>query len=157
MTALFYLPLQTSAQQALMGTINTSMHAVQQAQDDLSELDSLPPLGQDMVNTVEWFSCQVSVLAESSVMHSVRIHLGKFLSLGEMETHDFFRIWRLCLSVAPIGGEYHRVLQAVGSTMGGQRTWTLGSCDLGSNPSSSTGCVNLGYLPSLILHFVICK
>jgi talin len=32
-----------------MGTINTSMHAVQQAQDDLSELDSLPPLGQDMV------------------------------------------------------------------------------------------------------------
>lgn len=44
--------LQTSAQQALMGTINTSMHAVQQAQDDLSELDSLPPLGQDMVNII---------------------------------------------------------------------------------------------------------
>ena len=35
-----------------MGTINTSMHAVQQAQDDLSELDSLPPLGQDMVRVV---------------------------------------------------------------------------------------------------------
>lgn len=49
MTACGLLPLQTSAQQALMGTINTSMHAVQQAQDDLSELDSLPPLGQDMV------------------------------------------------------------------------------------------------------------
>uniref|UniRef100_A0A8C0QYJ2 Talin 2 n=1 Tax=Canis lupus dingo TaxID=286419 RepID=A0A8C0QYJ2_CANLU len=42
----------TSAQQALMGTINTSMHAVQQAQDDLSELDSLPPLGQDMASRV---------------------------------------------------------------------------------------------------------
>ena len=38
-----------------MGTINTSMHAVQQAQDDLSELDSLPPLGQDMVNIVHGF------------------------------------------------------------------------------------------------------
>ena len=33
-----------------MGTINTSMHAVQQAQADLSEVDNLPPLGQDMVN-----------------------------------------------------------------------------------------------------------
>ncbi|OBS71232.1 hypothetical protein A6R68_00227, partial [Neotoma lepida] len=42
-----HMPPLTSAQQALMGTINTSMHAVQQAQDDLSELDSLPPLGQD--------------------------------------------------------------------------------------------------------------
>lgn len=41
---------QTSAQQALMGTINTSMHAVQQAQADLSEVDNLPPLGQDMVS-----------------------------------------------------------------------------------------------------------
>ncbi|OXB82049.1 UNVERIFIED_CONTAM: hypothetical protein H355_004132 [Colinus virginianus] len=43
---------QTSAQQALMGTINTSMHAVQQAQADLSEVDNLPPLGQDMASRV---------------------------------------------------------------------------------------------------------
>uniref|UniRef100_A0A8I3WVS9 Talin 2 n=1 Tax=Callithrix jacchus TaxID=9483 RepID=A0A8I3WVS9_CALJA len=47
-----HMPPLTSAQQALMGTINTSMHAVQQAQDDLSELDSLPPLGQDMASRV---------------------------------------------------------------------------------------------------------
>lgn len=40
-----------------MGTINTSMHAVQQAHEDLSELDALPPLGQDMVNTVTGSSC----------------------------------------------------------------------------------------------------
>lgn len=32
-----------------MGTINTSMQAVQQAQADLGEVDNLPPLGQDMV------------------------------------------------------------------------------------------------------------
>ena len=32
-----------------MGTINTSMQAVQQAQADLGEVDDLPPLGQDMV------------------------------------------------------------------------------------------------------------
>ena len=38
-----------------MGTINTSMHAVQQAQDDLSELDALPPLGQDMVRVIQHF------------------------------------------------------------------------------------------------------
>ncbi|OXB65686.1 hypothetical protein ASZ78_014665 [Callipepla squamata] len=44
--------LLTSAQQALMGTINTSMHAVQQAQADLSEVDNLPPLGQDMASRV---------------------------------------------------------------------------------------------------------
>ncbi|XP_014448836.1 talin-2 [Tupaia chinensis] len=47
-----HMPPLTSAQQALMGTINTSMHAVQQAQEDLSELDSLPPLGQDMASRV---------------------------------------------------------------------------------------------------------
>ncbi|XP_007533961.1 talin-2 isoform X2 [Erinaceus europaeus] len=47
-----HMPPLTSAQQALMGTINTSMHAVQQAQDDLGELDSLPPLGQDMASRV---------------------------------------------------------------------------------------------------------
>lgn len=32
-----------------MGTINSSMQAVQKAQIDLDEVDSLPPLGQDMV------------------------------------------------------------------------------------------------------------
>ncbi|XP_078007310.1 LOW QUALITY PROTEIN: talin-2 [Phascolarctos cinereus] len=45
-----HMPPLTSAQQALMGTINTSMHAVQQAQADLSEVDNLPPLGQDMAS-----------------------------------------------------------------------------------------------------------
>lgn len=34
-----------------MGTINTSMQAVQKAQIDLGEVDNLPPLGQDMVLT----------------------------------------------------------------------------------------------------------
>lgn len=75
MTTLCPLPLQTSAQQALMGTINTSMHAVQQAQDDLSELDSLPPLGQDMVNIVCDFYSE-SVLEENRVLHSIWIQLG---------------------------------------------------------------------------------
>lgn len=32
-----------------MGTINTSMQAVQKAKIDLGEVDNLPPLGQDMV------------------------------------------------------------------------------------------------------------
>lgn len=35
-----------------MGTINTSMQAVQKAQIDLGEVDNLPPLGQDMVHTL---------------------------------------------------------------------------------------------------------
>ncbi|EDL26154.1 mCG141703, isoform CRA_c [Mus musculus] len=60
-----HMPPLTSAQQALMGTINTSMHAVQQAQDDLSELDSLPPLGQDMVNIHQCVSSCVSVLIQN--------------------------------------------------------------------------------------------
>uniref|UniRef100_A0A670KCS5 Talin 2 n=1 Tax=Podarcis muralis TaxID=64176 RepID=A0A670KCS5_PODMU len=47
-----HMPPLTSAQQALMGTINTSMHAVQQAQADLTEVDSLPPLGNDMASRV---------------------------------------------------------------------------------------------------------
>ncbi|XP_039615508.1 talin-1 isoform X2 [Polypterus senegalus] len=37
----------SSAQQALMGTINSSMQAVQAAQATLDEFETLPPLGQD--------------------------------------------------------------------------------------------------------------
>ncbi|XP_072108484.1 talin-1 [Mobula birostris] len=42
-----HMPPLTSAQQALMGTINSSMQAVQQAQASLDDVDALPPLGQD--------------------------------------------------------------------------------------------------------------
>uniref|UniRef100_UPI00398EAC01 talin-2 isoform X1 n=1 Tax=Pristiophorus japonicus TaxID=55135 RepID=UPI00398EAC01 len=47
-----HMPPLTSAQQALMGTINSSMQAVHQAQSDLTEIDNLPPLGQDMASKV---------------------------------------------------------------------------------------------------------
>ncbi|XP_075713815.1 talin-2 isoform X2 [Rhinoderma darwinii] len=53
-----HMPPLTSAQQALMGTINTSMHAVQQAHDDLSQVDNLPPLGHDMASRV-WIQNKV--------------------------------------------------------------------------------------------------
>ncbi|XP_069759034.1 talin-2 [Narcine bancroftii] len=47
-----HMPPLTSAQEVLMGTINSSMQAVQQAQSDLTEIDNLPPLGQDMASKV---------------------------------------------------------------------------------------------------------
>uniref|UniRef100_A0A673WCK6 Talin 2a n=1 Tax=Salmo trutta TaxID=8032 RepID=A0A673WCK6_SALTR len=53
-----HMPPLSSAQQALMGTINTSMQAVQQAQADLGEVDNLPPLGQDMASKV-WIQNKV--------------------------------------------------------------------------------------------------
>ncbi|XP_039629377.1 talin-2 isoform X2 [Polypterus senegalus] len=53
-----HMPPLSSAQQALMGTINSSMQAVQQAQADLSEVDNLPPLGQDMASRV-WIQNKV--------------------------------------------------------------------------------------------------
>ncbi|XP_071387129.1 talin-2 [Centroberyx affinis] len=53
-----HMPPLSSAQQALMGTINTSMQAVQQAQVDLGEVDNLPPLGQDMASKV-WIQNKV--------------------------------------------------------------------------------------------------
>ncbi|XP_036390816.1 talin-2-like [Megalops cyprinoides] len=53
-----HMPPLSSAQQALMGTINTSMQAVQQAQADLGEVDTLPPLGQDMASRV-WIQNKV--------------------------------------------------------------------------------------------------
>ncbi|KAG7468234.1 hypothetical protein MATL_G00140820 [Megalops atlanticus] len=53
-----HMPPLSSAQQALMGTINTSMQAVQQAQADLGEVDNLPPLGQDMASRV-WIQNKV--------------------------------------------------------------------------------------------------
>ncbi|XP_069480588.1 talin-2 isoform X7 [Ambystoma mexicanum] len=53
-----HMPPLTSAQQALMGTINTSMHAVEQAQADLGQVDNLPPLGHDMASKV-WIQNKV--------------------------------------------------------------------------------------------------
>ncbi|XP_058263486.1 talin-2 isoform X2 [Hemibagrus wyckioides] len=47
-----HMPPLSLAQQALMGTINSSMQAVQQAQADLGEVDNLPPLGQDRASRV---------------------------------------------------------------------------------------------------------
>ncbi|XP_030649998.1 talin-2 isoform X2 [Chanos chanos] len=47
-----HMPPLSLAQQALMGTINSSIQAVQQAQADLGEVDNLPPLGQDMASRV---------------------------------------------------------------------------------------------------------
>uniref|UniRef100_A0A671NP40 Talin-1-like n=1 Tax=Sinocyclocheilus anshuiensis TaxID=1608454 RepID=A0A671NP40_9TELE len=42
-----HMPPLTSAQQALTGTINSSMQAVQAVQASLDEFDALPPLGTD--------------------------------------------------------------------------------------------------------------
>lgn len=47
--SIFLCP-QTSAQQALTGTINSSMQAVQAAQASLDDFDTLPPLGTDAVS-----------------------------------------------------------------------------------------------------------
>ncbi|XP_035011916.1 talin-2 isoform X4 [Hippoglossus stenolepis] len=47
-----HMPPLSLAQQALMGTINSSMQAVQQAQTDLGHVDSLPPLGHDLASRV---------------------------------------------------------------------------------------------------------
>lgn len=50
---------QASAQQALTGTINSSMQAVQAAQASLDDFDTLPPLGTDSVRVPfeEQFKC----------------------------------------------------------------------------------------------------
>ncbi|XP_028814098.1 talin-2-like isoform X2 [Denticeps clupeoides] len=53
-----HMPPLSLAQQALMGTINSSMQAVQQAQADLGEVDNLPPLGQDIASRV-WIQNKV--------------------------------------------------------------------------------------------------
>lgn len=45
---------QSLAQQALMGTINSSMQAVQQAQADLGYVDNPPPLGHDLVTPFDY-------------------------------------------------------------------------------------------------------
>lgn len=47
-----FLCPQTSAQQALTGTINSSMQAVQAAQASLDDLEVLPPLGTDAVSFI---------------------------------------------------------------------------------------------------------
>lgn len=38
-----------------MGTINSSMQAVQQAQADLGYVDNLPPLGHDLVSLLSTY------------------------------------------------------------------------------------------------------
>ncbi|KAM8860388.1 talin-2 isoform 5-T5 [Synchiropus picturatus] len=47
-----HMPPLSHAQQALMGTINSSMQAVQQAQSELGHIDNLPPLGHDLASRV---------------------------------------------------------------------------------------------------------
>ncbi|XP_053742187.1 talin-2 isoform X1 [Synchiropus splendidus] len=47
-----HMPPLSHAQQALMGTINSSMQAVQQAQSELGHVDNLPPLGHDLASRV---------------------------------------------------------------------------------------------------------
>ncbi|XP_035499252.1 talin-2 isoform X2 [Scophthalmus maximus] len=47
-----HMPPLSLAQQALMGTINSSMQAVQQTQTDLGHVDNLPPLGHDLASRV---------------------------------------------------------------------------------------------------------
>uniref|UniRef100_A0A3P9IFU3 Talin 2b n=1 Tax=Oryzias latipes TaxID=8090 RepID=A0A3P9IFU3_ORYLA len=47
-----HMPPLSLAQQALMGTINSSTQAVQQAQADLGHVDNLPPLGHDLASRV---------------------------------------------------------------------------------------------------------
>ncbi|KAK5612925.1 Talin-2 [Crenichthys baileyi] len=47
-----HMPPLSLAQQALMGTINSSMKAVQQTQADLGQVDNLPPLGHDLASRV---------------------------------------------------------------------------------------------------------
>uniref|UniRef100_A0AAR2LIC6 Talin 2a n=1 Tax=Pygocentrus nattereri TaxID=42514 RepID=A0AAR2LIC6_PYGNA len=53
-----HMPPLSAAQQALVGTINTSMQAVQQAQADLEEVEELPPLGNDMASKM-WIQNKV--------------------------------------------------------------------------------------------------
>lgn len=67
-----------------MGTINTSMQAVQQAQADLGEVDNLPPLGQDLVRnyteTVQLFfkgkMCNISGTgAKITIVYTAENHI----------------------------------------------------------------------------------
>lgn len=57
---------QTSAQQALTGTINSSMQAVQAAQASLDDLDILPPLGTDAVSFHLLYSQSLHLSADVS-------------------------------------------------------------------------------------------
>uniref|UniRef100_A0AAV2L6Y2 Talin-2 n=1 Tax=Knipowitschia caucasica TaxID=637954 RepID=A0AAV2L6Y2_KNICA len=47
-----HMPPLNQAQQALMGTISSSLRTVQQAQGDLGHMDPLPPLGHDLASRV---------------------------------------------------------------------------------------------------------
>ncbi|XP_072517267.1 talin-2a isoform X2 [Salminus brasiliensis] len=53
-----HMPPLSAAQQALVGTINTSMQAVQEAQVVLEEAEELPPLGDDLASKV-WIQNKV--------------------------------------------------------------------------------------------------
>lgn len=57
-----------------MGTINTSMQAVQKAQIDLGEVDNLPPLGQDMVRCTQTVNMKPT---RKEHTHTLYTHHGK--------------------------------------------------------------------------------
>lgn len=68
-----FVCLQTSAQQALTGTINSSMQAVQAAQASLDDFDTLPPLGTDAVRLnllfpdSKWIELSADMSAEQPI------------------------------------------------------------------------------------------
>lgn len=72
---------QSLAQQALIGTINSSMHAVQQAQADLGHVDNLPPLGHDLVSrvTTSYFSCGKHFRTVAACIDTVPNHIPTML------------------------------------------------------------------------------
>lgn len=63
---------QTSAQQALTGTINSSMQAVQAAQASLTDFDTLPPLGTDAVTHQTFYA--------SAYYMQYRLLFGSYIS-----------------------------------------------------------------------------
>lgn len=72
-----------------MGTINSSMQAVQQAQADLGHVDNLPPLGHDLVRpSVDFMPSNIVTMSTCFLIIQLLVLLGR----EDLRTSDLIRI-----------------------------------------------------------------
>ncbi len=76
-----------------MGTINSSMQAVQQAQADLGHVDNLPPLGHDLVSLLhilkKHFIMDVCFLMLHPLLLQIKGRLNRIKHLHHIKVHHF--------------------------------------------------------------------